>query len=238
MAIERKSAFQPAAQFGEACDPAAVRGEVVAIIQTVAPGEPLEREIRQRRTRLADREARVGPALEQYDVMPLDGEDAREQRAGETAADNRYAHFEQGLGAGGWGLGLRFIDWMRATRCGRQFSQAGSPSISQTSAVTTADRIARQRSRAVSSCTSVGGTNWPSARSRSISPLPPRTGITAMRPAPSPAAYSTVRSVHSIDSSAGTYGAPNNTKTRRSTSCSAKKPAARSNRSSSSFLLR
>src|SRR5438552_16728309 len=92
MAIERKSAFQPAAQFGEACDPAAVRGEVVAIIQTVAAREPLEREIRQRRTRLADCEARVGPALEQCDVMPLDGEDAREQRAGEAAADNRYAH--------------------------------------------------------------------------------------------------------------------------------------------------
>src|SRR5438552_4852237 len=144
MAIERKSAFQPAAEFGEACDPAAVRGEVVAIIQTVAAREPLEREIRQRRTRLADCEARVGPALEQCDVMPLDGEDAREQRAGEAAADNRYAHAEQGVGVGGWGLVLRFIVWMRATRCGRQLSQPGSRSISQRSAVTTADLIPRR----------------------------------------------------------------------------------------------
>src|SRR5204862_8293882 len=135
MAIERKSAFQPAAQFGEACDPAAVRGEVVAIIQTVAPGEPLEREIRQRRTRLADREARVGPALEQYDVMPLDGEDAREQRAGETAAHNRYAPAGQEPAARGRAPEHRFTARARATRLLRQPPQASLRSISLGSAV-------------------------------------------------------------------------------------------------------
>src|SRR5437762_116956 len=190
MAKERKSAFQPAAQFGEACDPAAVRGEVVAIIQTVAPGEPLEREIRQRRTRLADREARVGPALEQYDVMPLDGEDAREQRAGEAAADDRYAHAGQEPGARSREPVHSFIDRSRATRCVRQPSQAGSRSISQRSAFTTADLIPRHRSSACSSCASVGGTKSPSASSRSSSPLPPRTGMRAMRCAPRDAAYS------------------------------------------------
>src|SRR6266508_113248 len=238
MTIEREPTLQPAAQRREPGDPAAVSRESVAIVQPVATRQPLQREIRERRARLADREARMRPPLEQDDVVPLHGEHTREQRAGEAAADDRYAHAGQGIRGGGSGLVLRFIVWMRATRCGRQLSQPDSRSISQTSAVTTADVIARQRSSVVSSCLSVGGTKWPSDWSRSISPLPPRTGMIAMRLAPRAAAYSTVRTVHSIDSSAGTYGAPRSANARRSISCSARKAAARSKRSKSSRLLR
>jgi len=79
VAIEGEATLQPAAELGEARDPAAVRGEVVAIIQSVAAGEPLEREVGERRARLADREAGMGAPLEQDDVVSLHGEDAREQ---------------------------------------------------------------------------------------------------------------------------------------------------------------
>ncbi len=79
MAIERESALQPALQLGEAGDPPPVRREIVAIVQAVAPPQALQREIGERRARLADRETWMGAALEQHDVVPLDGEHAREQ---------------------------------------------------------------------------------------------------------------------------------------------------------------
>src|SRR5438093_4500956 len=216
VAVEREAAFQPAAELGETGDPAAVRGEIVAIVQSIATGEPLEREVRQRRARLADREARMGPALEQDDIMPLDGEDAREQRAGEAAADDGYAH--AGQCTAGSRRPQRFMRLIRATRSGRELSQAARRSISQTSAVTAVAASARHCASAVSSCARVGGTASPSACSRSSSPLPPRTGMMAILLAPRVAAYSTVRIVHSIDSAAGTYGAPSSTNARRSMS--------------------
>ena len=111
VAVECEAPFQPAAELGEACDPAPVRGKRVAIIQTVTAAEPLEREVGQGRARLANRETRVRPALEQDDIMSLNSEDAREQRAGKARADDGYAHVEQSTGAGGeaWAPRLRFI---------------------------------------------------------------------------------------------------------------------------------
>src|SRR5439155_25564826 len=123
VAIEGEAALQPAAELGEARDPAAVRGEVVAVIQTIAARQALEREVGERGARLPDREARMGAALEQHDVVSLNGEHTREQRSRKAAADDCYAHAGQGIGGGGWGLGLRFIVWLRATGFGRQLSQ-------------------------------------------------------------------------------------------------------------------
>src|SRR4029077_6005563 len=112
--IEREAALQTPPQLGEARDPAAVGREIVAIVQTVAARQTLQREIGERRARLADREPRVCAALEQGDVMSLDREDAGEQRAGKAAADDRYAHAVQGTG--GSGMGIRFMRLSRSTR--------------------------------------------------------------------------------------------------------------------------
>ena len=79
VAIERESALQPAPQLGEAGDPAAVRREIVAIIEPVAPRQTLQREVGERCARLADREPRMRAPLEQYDVVALHGEHARQQ---------------------------------------------------------------------------------------------------------------------------------------------------------------
>ncbi len=81
VAIECEPALQPAAQLGEASEPAAVCREIVAVIQPppVAPRQALQGEICEWRTRFADREPRVGAPLQQDDVVSLDCEDAREQ---------------------------------------------------------------------------------------------------------------------------------------------------------------
>ena len=92
VAIEREATLQPAAELGEARDPAAVRGEVVAVVQTIAARQALEREVRERGARLPDRETRMGAALEQYDVVSLNSEHTREQRSSKAAADDCYAH--------------------------------------------------------------------------------------------------------------------------------------------------
>ena len=79
MAIERESALQPPLQLGEAGDPPAVRREIVAIVEAVPPRQTLQREIGERRARLADREARMRAPFQQHDIVPLYREHAREQ---------------------------------------------------------------------------------------------------------------------------------------------------------------
>jgi len=61
-----------------------VRREIIAIVETVAPSETLQREIGERSARLTDREPRMRAALEQHNVVPLYGEHPREQRTGES----------------------------------------------------------------------------------------------------------------------------------------------------------
>src|ERR1041385_7676031 len=136
MAVEREAALESASQLGEARDPAAVRREVIAVVQAVAAGEALEREVGERRARLADREARVRAALEQDDVVPLHGQDPREQGAREPRADDCYAHPPQ-LPAGP-AAPVTLMRASRAARAPRQALQPGSRSTSQRSAVTTA----------------------------------------------------------------------------------------------------
>ncbi len=92
VAIEREAALQPAPQLGEAGDPTAVGREIVAIIEAVAARQALEREVSERGARLPDGEARMRPALEQHDVMSLNGEHTREQGPSKAAADDCYAH--------------------------------------------------------------------------------------------------------------------------------------------------
>src|SRR5437762_8749116 len=141
VAVECEAALQPAANLGEARDSAAVCSEIVAVVQPVATGQPLQREIGERRARLTDGKAGVCAALEQHDVVALDLEDAREQRTGEATADDRYAHAGHEAGAGSREPVPRFMARMRAMRCGRHTSQAGSRSTSHRSAVTAADVI-------------------------------------------------------------------------------------------------
>src|ERR1051325_10664650 len=213
MAIKREAALETASQLGEARDPAAVRREVIAVVQAVAPREALEREVGERRARLADREARVRAALEQDDVVPLYGQDPREQGARERRADDCHEHKPQ-LNAGSAApVTVRGVS--RAARAPRQALQPGSRSTSQRSAVTTAGE-ATDWSIASSSWQSVGALKSPRCCSRSSSPLPPRTGMMATRPAPRAAACSTVLTVHSTACSARTYGTPSSTNTRRS----------------------
>ena len=142
MAIEREAAFQAAPQLGEARDPAAVRREIVTVVQPVATRQALESEIGERRARLPDREAGMRAALEQGDIVALDGEDASEQRAGEAAADDGYAHAAQVMG--GSVRPVTFIRARRAMRALRQALQLGSRATSHRSTVTAAVLIGTQ----------------------------------------------------------------------------------------------
>src|SRR5258706_12065308 len=123
VAIEREATLQPAAELGEARDPAAVRGEVVAVVQAIAARQALEREVSERGARLPDGEARMGAALEQHDVVSLNSEDPREQRSSKAAADDCYMHWEQVTA--GSRLPVRLSRLRRATRGARQAPQAG-----------------------------------------------------------------------------------------------------------------
>ena len=90
MAVVREPALEPAPQLGQMRQPSSVRREVVAVGQPVACRQPLQRQVGQRSRGLADREARVRPALEQHDVVAEHREHARQQRSGEPAPDDRH----------------------------------------------------------------------------------------------------------------------------------------------------
>src|SRR5947207_6888690 len=121
MAIEREAAFQAAPQLWEARDPAAVRREIVTVVQPVATRQALESEIGERRARLPDREAGMRAALEQGDIVALDGEDSSEQRAGEAAADDGYAHAVQVMGGS-----VRPVTFIRVRRAMRESSPSSA----------------------------------------------------------------------------------------------------------------
>src|SRR5437868_1065270 len=136
----------------------------------------------QRRRRLTDREARVRAALEQYDIVAEYSEYAREQRAGKPAPDDRdfagalHALVQCAQESSGSARPVTLILARRSVRLARQYAQAVSRCESQRSTVITASVSCKQRSSVCSSCESVGGVNSPSARRRSSSPLPARTG--------------------------------------------------------------
>ena len=89
LGVEGEAALQAPAQLREGAQPAAVGGERVQVGQVVAAGQPLERQVGERRRGLAEREARVAAALEEHHAVAQPGEDAGQDRAGEARADDR-----------------------------------------------------------------------------------------------------------------------------------------------------
>src|SRR5262245_49139970 len=91
MTIKGEAALQAALDVRMMLEPASMRREVVAVGQVVALGESLERQIRQRRRRFADREARMGPPFYKNDFMSSNLEHARHDRARESTSDHGNA---------------------------------------------------------------------------------------------------------------------------------------------------
>src|SRR5689334_10436172 len=182
----------------------------MAIIQCVTIAEPREREVRERRRRLADRKTGMGSPLQKHDVIADDPEHARQQGSGKAATDDsdlarfHYVAPHALQSMRGSVRPLRLRRPRRATRAARQRSQVASWSTSHRSAVTTVLPCPMDASRASSSWASVGGVKLPNASRRSISPFWPRTGMIDTTAAPRSTAYSTLRTVHATDSSAGT----------------------------------
>jgi len=79
MAVEREPALEAAPHFREVPEPTPVRREVITVGEAVPQPDALEREIRQRRRRLTDRESRMRSALEQHDVVTEHREDSRDE---------------------------------------------------------------------------------------------------------------------------------------------------------------
>src|SRR5438105_1757941 len=200
--------------------PPAVGGQLITVLQSVTERDALERQVGEWCRRFTDCESWMRTTLKQHNVVAEDGENTREERPGKAATDD--CNFAGLLHAGphwaqltrGSGLPVRFIRRSLSMRAGRQLSHAGRRTASHKSAVTTLLSNRVQRWRASSSSDNVGGLKWPSSSSRSSSPLPPRTGMIETTAAPRSIAYSTLRTVHSIDFSAGTCGALSSTKTR------------------------
>ncbi len=143
--VEREAALEAAPQVGQVAAPATVGRQAVEIVETVALGEALERERRQRRRRFADREAGMAAALEQDHVVTLPGEHAGEDRAGEAGAEDRDggSHAPQAAHAiAGCGSPVRLIASSRRRRAAKHVGQTARRSRSQRSAVTT---VARSR---------------------------------------------------------------------------------------------
>jgi len=99
-----KATLQPAAELREARDPAAVRGEFVAVVQTIAARQALRASGSRAGCSNSPSRSAMGAALEQHDVVSLNGEHTREQ----TILRSRCRRLlrAHGTGDGGWGLGI------------------------------------------------------------------------------------------------------------------------------------
>src|SRR5215467_11202347 len=84
MAIEGEAALETATDIGISVQPPAVRGEVIAVCQAVAPRESFQREIRKGSRRFADRKSRMAPSLEKKNIVSEARENSRRERTGRT----------------------------------------------------------------------------------------------------------------------------------------------------------
>src|SRR5437868_1161530 len=222
MPIKSEAALEATANVREVLEPAAVGRQLIAVSQSVTNADPLERQVRQWCRRFTDREARMRAALQQHDIIAKHSEYACEQRTGKPAADDGdfagilHALLQCAQEITDSARPVRLTLARRSVRLARQCSQAARRCESHRSTVTTAVVSCKQRSSVCSSCESVGGVKSPSLRRRSSSPFPGRSGTIETTPAPAATAYSTERTVHSIESSTGTQGVPSSTKVRRS----------------------
>src|SRR6266480_5441463 len=83
-----ETALQSTTQLREMREPPTVGCQLVAILESVPEGEPLQRQIRQGGRRLTDGETRMGAALEQYDIVAKHRQHASQERSRESAADD------------------------------------------------------------------------------------------------------------------------------------------------------
>src|SRR5215467_11202341 len=126
MAIEGEAALETATDIGISVQPPAVRGEVIAVCQAVAPRESFQREIRKRSRRFADRKSRMAPSLEKKNIVSEARENSRRERTGEPATDDddlvALAHQKShsGQSTAGSCRPVTFIRRSRSMRVARQ----------------------------------------------------------------------------------------------------------------------
>ena len=194
MTVEAEPSLEAPSQLREMLDPPAVSRQVPQIRLVVVIGQALETKAGQRSRRLADGEAWVPAPLDEGDREPLVGQQPGQQRARESRSDDddlgtvrsrtRFAFRARSARPSGSILPVRFIRPRRSRRDGRQTAQAARRPASHRSATTTPPRRRRAPSKAASRSRRLGAWNSPPSASRSISPFPPRAGMSATTPRP------------------------------------------------------
>ena len=152
VAVEGESPLEPPAQVREARHPATPGGEGVEVVEAIARGEALQADRGERSGGLAEGETGVLLPVEEEHPVPLDLEDAGEDRAREAGADDGDPQDPPPQAAQpirGSGDPERFMRSSRARRASAQCGQLAKRRTSQRSAVTIPR--SRERSRASSS---------------------------------------------------------------------------------------
>jgi hypothetical protein len=88
MTVVGKAPLQSTTQLWMMREPPSVSGKVITISHPVSDAYPLERQIGERRRRLADCEARMFTALEKDDIVADHCENSGEKRSSEPASDD------------------------------------------------------------------------------------------------------------------------------------------------------
>src|SRR6185312_6095771 len=88
VAIEREATLEATPNIRMMLQPPSMRREAMTVRHVIATREALERQVRERRRRLAKRKSWMGSSLEQHHVAAQPSEHARHDGAGESAADD------------------------------------------------------------------------------------------------------------------------------------------------------